>query len=826
VIATSIYGSPKPFRTQILATGISLFGLIFVWETLVSRHHWSPWILIPLVIGIFLSEATLKLPFISGRLHSCHLVIMATFLMLGPANAIFLSLTLLTALLAKGCYRFRPRLPAKLLEVMPILLSVWVMGKIYTFISSQQNLGPSRIFPALFALTGYYLIYTLLNVARLWLMDSEALDKWKGAGLIRTQLLLSVALGLGLVHYLTDRFGWTVFLLTIPFALFAITTYQIYSRNIREGSRRLSEHSQLQMSIIETLALTIDAKDHTTHGHVRRVQAYAIGIATSLGIEDQEDLEALKTAALLHDIGKLAIPEYILSKPGRLTDSEFTKMVKHVEIGANILAPIRFPYPVVPIIRHHHERYDGTGYPSGLKGEAIPLGSRILSVADAFDALTSPRPYRNPMSVEEAMELIRTESGTTYDDLVVKAFLRVAEKLAPQVAQLDTDRFLNNTHLPEPEPEMAEEYKLWLRKKSFSEIVRTQREIYSLYEIFQTLGKSLNAEDTMRIISVKLKSLVPYDSCVIYLKRKKTDTLYPALATGDFTEPLQKNWLRLGERLSGYAVAFNQPVVNADPSHDFKNLPYLENPHQLVNSLISPLQFQGSAYGAIALYSTIRNSEVYTEDHVRVMETIGSQAGISIQNALSFESYEENSLTDPLTGLPNSRYMFMVFEQNVQKAQRLKERIVVAVMDLNHFKAINDQYGHKVGDEVLVKVSQVLEREMRKYDVCIRYAGDEFVAFLFNADREMAEKIMGRIKKAVASLVIKVRSGKEVRLGISIGISLYPEDGTNLNQLFTAADSQMYNDKMMQKAESLLQGQIHLEEAIMVEDEIKFTRAK
>ena len=184
------------------------------------------------------------------------------------------------------------------------------------------------------------------------------------------------------------------------------------------------------MSIIEALALAIDAKDHSTHGHVRRVQAYAVGIARSLGIGDPDDLEALKTAALLHDIGKLAIPQYILSKPGRLTDAEFEKMMKHVEIGANILEPIPFPSPVVSIIRHHHERYDGTGYPQEQKGENIPLGSRILTVADTFDALTSPRPYRDPMLITDAITLIRKDSGKAFDPVVVRAFGRVAKKLA------------------------------------------------------------------------------------------------------------------------------------------------------------------------------------------------------------------------------------------------------------------------------------------------------------------------------------------------------------------------------------------------------------
>jgi diguanylate cyclase (GGDEF)-like protein len=169
--------------------------------------------------------------------------------------------------------------------------------------------------------------------------------------------------------------------------------------------------------------------------------------------------------------------------------------------------------------------------------------------------------------------------------------------------------------------------------------------------------------------------------------------------------------------------------------------------------------------------------------------------------------------------------MFMTFEQNVKKAERFKEQIALLVMDLNRFKEINDQYGHKVGDDVLVKVAEILQREMRKYDVCIRYAGDEFVAFLYNTDEETAEKIAGRIKKAVGSVIIKARSGKDVRLGISVGISIYPEHGTDLNQLFTLADSQMYSDKGTSKGEASSLDQRHLEEAIEVEDDIQLIQA-
>jgi putative nucleotidyltransferase with HDIG domain len=313
----------------------------------------------------------------------------------------------------------------------------------------------------------------------------DFISEFKQQYLVPTLAFLSVAAGAALLSCYALRIGSAVYLLAVPFGLFVLTTYKVYSVNLGDSSRRLSQLSQLQMSIIETLALAIDAKDHSTHGHARRVQVYAVGVARGMGINNPEDLEALSTAALLHDIGKLAIPEYILSKPGKLTDSEFAKMKSHVEIGANILEPIHFPYPVVPIIRYHHERVNGSGYPFGLKGHEIPLGSKILAVADTFDARTAQRTYRTPLAVVDAIALIRSEAGICFDPEVVNAFLPVAEVTAQEVGALEVNKQTEKTHLPESLPNTDQAHKLWLRKKGFTEIASTHREIYALHEIFR-----------------------------------------------------------------------------------------------------------------------------------------------------------------------------------------------------------------------------------------------------------------------------------------------------------------------------------------------------
>ena len=181
--------------------------------------------------------------------------------------------------------------------------------------------------------------------------------------------------------------------------------------------------------------MAIDAKDQVTHGHISRVQVYAVGLAKALGVDDEPTLKGIEAGALLHDTGKIAVPEHILNKPGKLTAQEYERMKTHVTIGADILSGIEFPYPVIPYVRHHHENWDGTGYPDGLDGEAIPLGARILSVVDCFDALTSDRPYRRALSTDAALDILRERSGTMYDPAVVAEIHR-----GPCTADRDADR--------------------------------------------------------------------------------------------------------------------------------------------------------------------------------------------------------------------------------------------------------------------------------------------------------------------------------------------------------------------------------------------------
>ncbi len=209
-----------------------------------------------------------------------------------------------------------------------------------------------------------------------------------------------------------DAIEMLVLLVPLPAILY--TTFRHAVGRVQDHVVHLGQVNRVYVAVIEALAHAVDAKDQVTHDHIRRVQTQAVRLAHALGVRDADELQAIIAASLLHDVGKLAVPEHILNKPGRLTPSEFEIMKRHAPAGAEILSVIGFPYPVVPIVRHHHESWDGTGYPDGIAGEQIPIGARILAVVDCFDALTSHRPYRPRLEDQAALQIIIERRGTMY----------------------------------------------------------------------------------------------------------------------------------------------------------------------------------------------------------------------------------------------------------------------------------------------------------------------------------------------------------------------------------------------------------------------------
>src|SRR6266550_2306892 len=237
-------------------------------------------------------------------------------------------------------------------------------------------------------------------------------------------------------------------LLTVTIFAGTQLVYLAWSR-LSVKTREKEELSRIHFATAEALATAIDAKDQTTHCHVRRLQIYAVGLGEVLGLSKPE-IAALTAGALLHDIGKLAVPAHIINKPGRLTSAEFDKMKIHTTVGAQILSRVGFPYPVMPIVRHHHEQWDGLGYPDGLKAEQIPITARIISVVDCFDSVREDRPFRRGMTRDESIALLLRGSGNHFDPRVVELFIEHLPRFESQIAAAGLPQQLPTKELVEP----------------------------------------------------------------------------------------------------------------------------------------------------------------------------------------------------------------------------------------------------------------------------------------------------------------------------------------------------------------------------------------
>ncbi|HXV63130.1 MAG TPA: diguanylate cyclase, partial [Vicinamibacteria bacterium] len=558
---------------------------------------------------------------------------------------------------------------------------------------------------------------------------------------------------------------------------------------------KYEELSKLHRQTLEAFAFCIDAMElhtdfkHHTHTHIQRTQVLTLGLARALNVDDKT-YEGLRYASVLHDVGKISIPSYILHKPTRLTEREFQKMSTHPAVGAEILSSIDFPFPVVEIVKHHHENWDGSGYPDGLEREAIPLGSRILAVADCYEALTARRVYRRSLDSEQALSIMKRESHK-FDPRVFAKFQEVLPALRRELDSIEvvpltdpkehTDRRRDRDVVGSPKSATLS-----------SSISEPQQEIFTLFEILQNIGTSLSRNDTLTILGSKLEKIVPFTTLVIYLADDSNGELRPAHIAGENKEAFAGLSIEVGTRLAGWVAANNRFLYNVHPGPDTMALPP-EIKSLYGNSFLAPLVHEERPLGTIALY--MAGDQRYSDDHIRLMEIVSNRASIALFNAIRFEETQEDAFTDRLTGLPNSRFLYIFFEQTLSEAKRYGEPLTVIEMDLDDFKGINDRYGHHTGDRFLKEVGRVLKEHMRDADVLVRYAGDEFIAVLPKTSYEQARQFSYRLQDAVEATELDVGVGAHLKVGISLGLASYPAAGQNLESLLMAADKNMYEDK-------------------------------
>jgi diguanylate cyclase (GGDEF)-like protein/putative nucleotidyltransferase with HDIG domain len=606
----------------------------------------------------------------------------------------------------------------------------------------------------------------------------------------------------GLMNWLHDFTDWQTSLLILPVVYLIYRSYRLYLGKLEDEKRHVEDMADLHMRTIEALALAIEAKDQTTHDHLQRVRVYAVEVAKELKVGPVE-MEALQAAALLHDIGKLAIPEHIISKPGRLTPEEFEKMKIHPQVGAEILERVRFPYPVVPIVRAHHEKYNGTGYPLGLRGRQIPIGARILAAVDFLDALASDRQYRQALPLNEAMAMVQQESGKSFDPEVVKVLERKYKELEQLVrertsnlekARLSTEvKDLMTDRTIEPAAGFAAQGGRQVPERSFlSSIAAASQEAQALFELSQDLGASLSLGETLSVFSVKLRSTIPYDAIAIYIRHGKE--LIPEYVNGDNFRLFASLRIPVGQGLSGWVAHNRKPLLNGNPSVEPG---YLNDPSKystLMSALAVPLEGLQGVVGVVALYHA--EKDFFTSDHLRILLAVSSKMALSIENALKYEQAESSAVTDYLTGLPNARSLFLQLDREMARCKRDKTTLTVMVSDMDGFKQINDRFGHLEGNRVLRLFAHSLKETSREYDYVARMGGDEFVVIAPGLTPEAANR------KALQMVELVHQVGKEVCqediLSLSVGKAVYPEDGLDAEKLLSEADKRMYLQKLSQ----------------------------
>src|SRR6202167_1543785 len=686
------------------------------------------------VIALAASRLKVNLPGITGTMSVNFLFLLLGVLELSLSEAMALG----CAAVVVQCFaRDRPMPIQVAFNVCSTALAIAVTFAAYRFSLAHRAVNnPSTLL--FLAACVYFVANTLPVAAVISLTERRSLRKiWADCYFWSFPYYLVGAGVAGMMSWLHGFTDWQTSQLTLPVAYLIYRSYRLYLGKLEDEKRHVEEMADLHMRTIEALALAIEAKDQTTHDHLQRVRVYAVEVAKDLKV-DRDGMEALQAAALLHDIGKLAIPEHIISKPGRLTPEEFEKMKIHPLVGAEILERVRFPYPVVPIVRAHHEKFDGTGYPMGLRGTEIPIGARILAAVDFLDALASDRQYRLALPLSEAMAQVVRESGKAFDPDVVRVLERKyvelerlvpertdslgKQKLSTEVQEVDGEPSV--APLIKPDARFEAQGKRQLPERSFlSSIAAARQEAQTLFELSQDLGASLSLGETLSVFAVKLRRAMPYDAIAIYVRHG--DELVPEYVNGDNFRLFASLRIPMGQGLSGWVAQNLKPILNGNPSVEPGYLNDSSKYSTLNAALAVPLEGLQGVVGVVALYHA--EKDFFTSDHLRILLAVSSKMALAIENAMKYEQAESSAVTDYLTGLPNARSLFLQLDRELARCKRDNKTLTVMVADMDGFKQINDRFGHLEGNRVLRLFAHSLKETSREYDYVARMGGDEFV---------------------------------------------------------------------------------------------------
>jgi diguanylate cyclase (GGDEF)-like protein/putative nucleotidyltransferase with HDIG domain len=666
-----------------------------------------------------------------------------------------------------------------LFNVSSMICGAWVYSNVYQLMHHGGNQLHSIVIPAATLVTVYFLLNsTLISIAISWSSGVNIIKFWlKSCAPVAVDFLFSGTLATAIV--LLHSYHKYAPLAAAPLVLVVWGWTKINQARAMEAEKHLMEQEALYLRTVESLAMAVEIKDQTTYGHIRRVNVYANELARLCGIKDPKELKAIRTGSLLHDIGKFAIDDYILNKPGRLSKQEFDKVKMHVQAGDEILQQINFPFPVAEYVRCHHERWDGLGYPKGLKGEQIPLGGRILAIADAFDAIRYSRPYKLPINIEEAVEILRSQGGTAYD---------------PKLVQLCIDHIDELEKSATGESAMASELSFRLsldaadRAISDSDRLITTSvlndcpaELLRLAEFCSVATGCLEFADLFPILSRRIESLVPFTSCVFFLDNSN-GYVEARHASGCFADILGRHTLPMGKGISGWVTAHGRPMINAKPALDFLDM---HNDFSLFkNALSVPILLGEECLGAICLYG--KDPILYSQGDTSVLQAVAGFAAPMIAEIRNRQDSNAEDSIDPTTRLRRISYLATVGPQLLASAGKDRSPVSLIYLEIRHLHRIFRTYGADAGNSILRGIADCIKPELRDSDILIRYENRAFIAFLPGVREDQAIHCSQRLKQRIKMQHFSL-GGRSLAVDCIAGLSSYPKGGTTIFALIQSA---------------------------------------
>ncbi len=666
------------------------------------------------------------------------------------------------------------------------IASTMVAAFLYSSVFHAINQGSTQTSVNILSAAALVVTYFLSNsgltsIAIAWSINESVIKYWISICMpLAVDFSVSIVSAAFIVSF--QKIGDYAPLLVAPLVGVIWAWNYLNKNRLAQAENHMKELEQLYLRTVESLALAVDAKDQTTYGHIRRVRAYANGLAKLCGIKDASELKAIETGALLHDIGKIAIDDYILNKPGRLSKKEFEKIKMHTTAGDEILQQVQFPFPVAKCVRSHHERWDGLGYPDGLKGEEIPIGARILAVADAFDAIRFSRPYKLSLPTEEAVEVLRSQAGIAYDPNLVRLFTEHIDEL---------ERTAINESKNAPELSFRKYFNI--DDGTFthdSQTLAASNDVLSsllqFAEFCSIIAGHVDIKDLLPVFMRRIEKLIPFSTGAVYLG-KDNNTIAAAYVTGKHSAMLQEHILEMGKGISGWAAAYGRPIMNTDPALDFQGIP--GDFSSLTDTLVIPILHQDESLGTISLYTQAPVS--YNRQHLNILQMMADLLAPLVIESSKHDISEQDDI-DPTTQLHRIPYLAAIGPQAIFNAAQNRTPLSLIYIEIKNLISIVRIFGNPLGNSIMRRVADCIKPELRETDILVRYGNQGFTALLPGVRDGQALRCMQRLKQQIRREFLAPSQGFSV--DFSGGVSVYPKDGTTVFTLIQSAQKNLLSD--------------------------------